>query len=243
MRSRGLRLRHPPAHPSHGGGLPFPFLHTLSPGEPHQEPPGPASRPAPSTPTPAATTSCWARFCGRSLARDPQTVIPERRDCATGLSNTTWLLSARPISVCPRLLQPHVRRQGPPEGSDQGQPQNCSAPPGTATSTVGDLQKWAEYLGPTACCSALPPTARPAGAPQPYPARGRTTTVRSGPGEVRDMDRTRQRRSPAIAQSRSTTPSPEPPSPGWRNLQTSRLAVFSRIFERIAEYLYPGGMA
>lgn len=176
--------------------------------------------------------------------RDPQTVIKSDVIAPLGLSNTTWPSSATPDKpyahgYSNRLLaKKHLKDQ------TKVNPELFGTA-GLLTSTVADLQKWAEYLKTEALLFAPTHQLRTTNwyEPQPYPGEG-PSTYSYGLGLVKFGSWIGHDGSvPGYSAVAFYDTESGATFAGVENLQTNGLAVFSRIFERIGEYLYPGSMA
>ena len=222
----------------------FPFLHTstlvnLIKSHPSSFAPG----------TQYAYTNSNYILLGEILrkvtGRDPQTVITSDVIAPLGLSNTTWPSSAKPADP---YAHGYSDRMFIGKGHLKDQTKVNPELFGTAgllTSTVGDLQKWAEYLKTEALLFAPTHQLRTTSwyTPQPYPGEG-PDHYEYGLGLVKFGSWIGHDGSvPGYSAVAFYDTESGATFAGMENLQTSGLAVFSRIFERIAEYLYPGSMA
>lgn len=160
-----------------------------------------------------------------------------------GLSNTLWphsknLIGTHAHGYSRRLLLPkHLKDQ------TKVNPDIFGAA-GLLISTVGDLLKWAEYLKTEDLLFAPTHQARIDNwyEPQPYPGEG-PTTYSYGRGLVKFGTWIGHDGSvPGYSAVTMYDTVSGATFAGIENLQTTGLAVFSRIFERIAGYLYPGSM-
>ena len=182
-----------------------------------------------------------AKVTGKPAAQ----VIAEDILNPLGLSNTIWLhgndlIGTHAHGYSNRMFvgKGHLKDQ------TKANPDLYGAA-GVLTSTVGDLQKWAEYLKTEALLFAPTHQLRTTSwyTPQPYPGEG-PDHYEYGLGLVKFGSWIGHDGSvPGYSAVAFYDTESGATFAGMENLQTSGLAVFSRIFERIAEYLYPGSMA
>lgn len=160
-----------------------------------------------------------------------------------GLTNTQWLTTKSIPSPSShgygkRLLFPkHLKDQ------TKANPELYGAA-GVLTSTVGDLLKWAEYLKTESLLAPATHTLRTTKwfEPQPYPGEG-PDHYEYGLGLVKFGTWIGHDGSvPGFSAVAFYDTCSGATFAGVENLQTPGIAVFSRIFERIAGYLYPGSM-
>lgn len=160
-----------------------------------------------------------------------------------GLTNTNWLTTTKPPAPYAhgygkRLLLPQFLKQ-----QTKANPAIYGAA-GLLTSTPGDLLKWAEYLKTEDLLRAPTHQERITNwyEPQPYPGEG-PSTYSYGLGLVKFGTWIGHDGSvPGYSAVAMYDTQSGATFAGVENLQTPGIAVFSRIFERIAGYLYPGSM-
>ena len=176
--------------------------------------------------------------------RDPQTVITSDIIAPLGLSNTTWPSSAKPDKpyahgYSNRLIYPKWLKDQTKVNPE------LFGTAGLLTSTVADLTKWAEYLKTESLLFSPTHQERISSwyEPQVYPGEG-PTHYEYGRGLVKFGTWIGHDGSvPGYSSVAFYDTESGATFAGVENLQTMGLAVFSRIFERIGEYLYPGSMA
>ncbi len=180
---------------------------------------------------------------GKVAGRPMWQVITDDIIKPLGLSNTTWPVSTK---VPAPYAHGYSNRMFIGKGHLKEQTKantDLYGAAGILTSTVGDLQKWAEYLKNEALLKPATHALRIGDFwDQPYPGEGPNHygyglgLVSFGSwighdGSVPGYS--------AVAMYDAVSGAT---FAGMENLQTGGLAVFSRIFERIAGYLYPGSM-
>ncbi len=180
---------------------------------------------------------------GKVAGRPMWQVITDDIIKPLGLSNTSWPTSSKVPAPYAHGYSNRLLAHSLLKDQTKVNPELFGAA-GVLTSTVGDLQKWAQYLKDDALLSTGIHGLRTSTFwDQPYPGEGpnhygyglglvKFGTWIGHDGSVPGYS--------AVAMYDTLSGAT---FAGVENLQTGGLAVFSRIFERIAEYLYPGSMA